>query len=233
MSAPKLEKCMDSNQPTCPDCGDGWACIGERSSVAVREDLRQRLDLAANRFCERGDEANKNLCVDAADAIETLTRERDELQAQLLHTTEWNTQWLLGHKERLAEATARAERAQDSGKQDALMDCQYIAGVKAGWNAAQSNNSNEALAQLIKSRKGRLTALTAPAADVWRHKARGTTYTIVGAAELQCAAPIPEKTQVTIYRDCKDGALWARPTTEFFDGRFVLAAPSQEAPANG
>lgn len=73
----------------------------------------------------------------------------------------------------------------------------------------------------------------APAADIWRHKARGTTYTIVGAAELQCAAPIPEKTQLTIYLDCKDGALWARPTTEFFDGRFVLAVPSQEAPANG
>ena len=48
----------------------------------------------------------------AADAIDRLTRERDELQAQLLHTTEWNTQWLLGHKERLAEATARAERAE-------------------------------------------------------------------------------------------------------------------------
>jgi hypothetical protein len=39
---------------------------------------------------------------------------------------------------------------------DALLDSQYLAGVTAGWNAAQADDPNAALASLQKSRAGHL-----------------------------------------------------------------------------
>ena len=39
---------------------------------------------------------------------------------------------------------------------DALMDSQYLAGINAGWNAAQSDDPESALAAARKSREGHL-----------------------------------------------------------------------------
>jgi hypothetical protein len=55
----------------------------------------------------------------------------------------------------------------------------------------------------------------------FRHLKRGSTYTVVGRAELQSAVPIAEGAELTIYRCEGDDRLWARPTAEFTDGRFV------------
>jgi hypothetical protein len=64
--------------------------------------------------------------------------------------------------------------------------------------------------------------------DTWRHKKRGTVYTEVGTAVLQSAAPIGDSERLMIYRG-EDGQLWARPFSEFMDGRFEridVPAPS-------
>lgn len=55
----------------------------------------------------------------------------------------------------------------------------------------------------------------------WRHKKRGTHYTELGTARLQLALPvvIEEGAVLMIYRG-DDGVLWARPESEFRDGRF-------------
>lgn len=58
--------------------------------------------------------------------------------------------------------------------------------------------------------------------EFFRHKKRGTVYSIVGVAELQIATqnvrPV-EGDRLVIYRS-DDGKLWARMEGEFHDGRF-------------
>jgi len=55
----------------------------------------------------------------------------------------------------------------------------------------------------------------------WRHKKRGTEYTIIGNGLLQSDAPILDEHPVVVYRG-DDGTIWVRPPTEFFDGRFEM-----------
>lgn len=62
----------------------------------------------------------------------------------------------------------------------------------------------------------------------WRHLDRKTTYWIVGVAIVQ-ARPGPtldEGIDLMIYRSFGSGRLWARPVSEFLDGRFE-PAPSR------
>lgn len=56
----------------------------------------------------------------------------------------------------LASGADRSGEPDKSDITDALMDSQYIAGAKAGWNAAQADNPNEAYEKIIKSREGYL-----------------------------------------------------------------------------
>lgn len=60
----------------------------------------------------------------------------------------------------------------------------------------------------------------------YRHKKRGTEYRILtDSASLQCAAA-PEFEKLfdedcfTVYQNVATGAIYVRPTPEFFDGRF-------------
>ena len=53
----------------------------------------------------------------------------------------------------------------------------------------------------------------------YRHKKRGTTYTVMGRATLQAEGPL-DNTKVVIYQSNIDGSMWVRPEAEFFDGRF-------------
>jgi hypothetical protein len=64
--------------------------------------------------------------------------------------------------------------------------------------------------------------------EVYRHRRRGTSYTVVGRANLQTDRPLGDDEALVIYRD-KDGGLWARPVREFRDGRFE-PAPNASAP---
>lgn len=50
----------------------------------------------------------------------------------------------------------------DNPRVAALMDAQYVAGAKAGFNAAQADEPNEAIAKLIASRDGYLKVLRNP-----------------------------------------------------------------------
>lgn len=67
-------------------------------------------------------------------------------------------------------------------------------------------------------------------AGIWRHVKRGTTYLALHLAEVQAAAPIKEGERLIIYGSTDDGRVWARPTAEFHDGRFV---PASDVPMGG
>lgn len=76
-------------------------------------------------------------------------RERAETAEQALSA-------LQQENERLREAAKLSE-----AKSDMLADSNYLAGVTAGWNAAQDGNPNEALAKIQNSRKGHIGAYRA------------------------------------------------------------------------
>ena len=54
----------------------------------------------------------------------------------------------------------------------------------------------------------------------YRHRKRGTTYSLAGIAALQASAPVAEGCAIAVYVGDVDGGLWVRPEEEFFDGRF-------------
>lgn len=65
-------------------------------------------------------------------------------------------------------------------------------------------------------------AMQADAAPVatYRHKKRGTLYTVLGVGTLQCSAnELLDNQPIVVYRG-EDGELWARGVAEFHDGRF-------------
>ena len=61
----------------------------------------------------------------------------------------------------------------------------------------------------------------------WKHVKRGTTYDVIGDAELQSGRPLEEGAILRVYLCRETGRLWARPSDEFHDGRFerLPAAP--------
>lgn len=68
--------------------------------------------------------------------------------------------------------------------------------------------------------------------EKWRHKKRGTTYEMIGTAEVQVTDCILEGHFVVVYR-AEDGKLWVRPTEEFYDGRFERIPLPEPAPQEG
>lgn len=59
------------------------------------------------------------------------------------------------------------------------------------------------------------------AKPIFKHLKRGTTYTILGTARIQTEWPVVDNVELTVYQGTDDGKMWARPTDEFEDGRFV------------
>ena len=53
----------------------------------------------------------------------------------------------------------------------------------------------------------------------WRHKKRGTTYAVLGHAQVQCSDGLTDYELVTVYRGEQTGELWARRKSEFEDER--------------
>jgi hypothetical protein len=55
----------------------------------------------------------------------------------------------------------------------------------------------------------------------WRHKKRGSCYTLVGKAQVQAPedGPLTDYEIVQVYVG-DDGEMWVRRLSEFFDGRF-------------
>lgn len=64
---------------------------------------------------------------------------------------------------------------------------------------------------------------------LWAHTSVDDTgdSPVIGWAELQCSFALRAGCLLAVYRCESDSRLWARPTTEFNDGRF------EEIPANG
>jgi hypothetical protein len=67
---------------------------------------------------------------------------------------------------------------------------------------------------------------SAEAIHLWRHKKRGTTYTVIGQAQVRCsdADGLTDYELVTVYRGA-DGELWVRRKREFED-RFEALSPA-------
>lgn len=80
--------------------------------------------------------------------------------------------------------------------------------------------------------------------ETWRHKKRGTTYTLIGIGNIQSEdwvqrvigededgrnAWVNQKVdmeEVAVYQSDDDGKIWVRPLVEFMDGRFEKIANS-------
>lgn len=63
-------------------------------------------------------------------------------------------------------------------------------------------------------------ASKAAAQDVWRHKKRGTTYSVVGEVRVQCETPLQDGETIRLYQSQQDGSYSCRRHSEFIDGRF-------------
>jgi hypothetical protein len=57
-------------------------------------------------------------------------------------------------------------------------------------------------------------------AEQWRHKKRGTTYSIVGDVRVQCETPLQDDEMVLLYQSTHDDSYGCRRHSEFHDGRF-------------
>jgi hypothetical protein len=53
----------------------------------------------------------------------------------------------------------------------------------------------------------------------WRHRKRGSTYTVLHVVTLQAAGPL-DGVSAVVYVCEHDGTVWCRPVLEFRDGRF-------------
>jgi len=81
------------------------------------------------------------------------------------------------------------------------------------------------VARLLAEREAMQTRVEGP---VYRHKKRGTIYTVIGEGKLQCSAnELLDDAPVVIYRG-EDGQLWVRGVQEFHDGRFEPAEPTPD-----
>lgn len=89
---------------------------------------------------------------------------------------------------------------------------------------AGPDHDQNALARQIVERLNRPTdnadGLSADRERRFRHKTRGTEYTLIGNGKAQCSpSGLLDDENIVLYRG-DDGSLWARRYAEFWDGRF-------------
>lgn len=93
-----------------------------------------------------------------------------------------------------------------------------------------SEHCHEAVAQYGEQATAVIAALAAVGQDTrsqYRHVKRGTTYTVIGEAELQMSADdLCDGALMVVYRG-DDGKLWVRSHNEFHDGRFEAIEQGQ------
>lgn len=89
------------------------------------------------------------------------------------------------------------------------------------------------ISHLLSQAALEIGALRAERKRAWRsthrHVKRGTDYQVLGEGRVQTTHPLRDDDYVTIYRD-RHGLYWARPTSEFEDGRFIVLPPPPAQP---
>lgn len=177
---------------------------------------------------------------EAADALQSLSARLAETNAHWEKVFDFSEDQLqsvnkdrLAAYDQLASANARAEKAERyaEGLAVALAARHY---PEADMWRPLSGDLFGLLTQIDNMTTGLSRTAPAPAGgeDGWRHKKRGTTYDVIGDAELQTSECLPEgSTPLVVYRCRETGELWARPVDEFHDGRFERISPA--SPAKG
>jgi hypothetical protein len=101
-----------------------------------------------------------------------------------------------------------------------IRDCQVVAAGKIAEDIRALSSAPPPATAQPRSEEGGGVGLRR-----FRHKKRGTTYRLIGEAQIQCASPLTEYEVVTVYRAevgplNDESGLWVRRKAEFEDGRF-------------
>ena len=127
---------------------------------------------------------------DALAEIAAIRAENTELRAQL---------------EAIGAGGVQALSAAPVEVADAMADSHYLAGVSAGWNAANADDPNEALRKLHESRAGYLkpicTAARAPADSVLEDAARLDWLALAGPTSICVVSDRPHDGEVEVATD--------------------------------
>lgn len=98
---------------------------------------------------------------------------------------------------------------------------QELAICAAEWQQPYRGVATEAKAEIE-----RLRAAAEAAGERVRSKKSGATYLVLTpVGRLQTERPLSDMARLVIYRCEQTGELWARPYSEFMDGRFEPAPP--------
>lgn len=90
----------------------------------------------------------------------------------------------------------------------------FFEALSIGWGCTRPEAKERYYSMTVSGQK------TVKDEPVYKHKKRGTSYTIVGDARVQCETPLQDDETVYVYRDVKDGTMSVRRPSEFHDGRF-------------
>lgn len=106
---------------------------------------------------------------------------------------------------------------------DDRMRTEYEVPRERDWGVRITEGMERDLTQAVLILEDRKERFATPAAR-WRHLKRGTVYVEHGRGQLQSNNKTVDEEPIVIYRGT-DGQWWARPVSEFEDGRFERVQP--------
>jgi hypothetical protein len=158
-------------------------------------------------------------CIEAANEIERLRKHIEELGSpSTMH------QNFMARQAALESALRTAEENESNLRR-------LVEHLNADIKALSDNSVEIAALRTAVRALGIIdAALAGERGERVRHKTRGTTYRILTqGGKLQTSKPLADMAQLVIYQCEQTGELWARPYSEFMDGRFEPFPPKDAA----